>query len=306
MSWLNDWLVSSSSGDFLVPGDLTVNGDTSTAGDITHTGSSYGFIHDTGLWEDLHFPVQAINPPGAASDPDRDTGTGLLMFDAAATETVVGVGQMPHAWKSESSITFHCHCMSDAATDPRAAATATAADGVCAGGTVYLTSVTGGFTGHANEYLVITVTGTNSQAVVASYQIASIVSDTNVELVSDPTAGGTADDSVTWAIYPDTVAIQFDYAIIAVDGSWDQSTYSSELIHVQLAAHVGGDAVLQESDFATLDMTGFQDEAHIFWKFSRVGDNGNDTYGADMHFAALGLNYRRNTMGSLAEGGEDF
>lgn len=88
------------------------------AGDLHHTGSGYGFVHDTGLWEDLRFPAQGINPPGAESDPDRNTTTGLLMFDDAATETVAGVAQMPHGWKSESNVVPHVHWMATQATPP--------------------------------------------------------------------------------------------------------------------------------------------------------------------------------------------
>lgn len=60
-------------------------------------------------WEDLKFPVQAINPPGQASDPDVEATTGALLFDAAATELVYGVAQMPHAWEEGSYIVPHVH-----------------------------------------------------------------------------------------------------------------------------------------------------------------------------------------------------
>jgi len=69
-----------------------------------------------GVWEDLRFPATGINPPGAASDPDRDTATGLLLFDKASTEIVVGVAQLPHGWQEGSDLRPHVHVR--ATTDP--------------------------------------------------------------------------------------------------------------------------------------------------------------------------------------------
>ena len=60
-------------------------------------------------WDDLRFPAQGINPPGAGSDPDVDSATGLLLFGAAGTQTIAGVAQMPPAWLEESTIIPHCH-----------------------------------------------------------------------------------------------------------------------------------------------------------------------------------------------------
>ena len=65
-----------------------------------------------GVWEDLRFPAQGINPPGAVSDPDRDTTTGFLLFAKAATEIIAGIAQMPHAWKHGSDIRPHIHIRS--------------------------------------------------------------------------------------------------------------------------------------------------------------------------------------------------
>jgi hypothetical protein len=60
-------------------------------------------------WEDLRFPAQGINPPGAVSDPDVELTTGMLLFAPNATEVVMGVAQMPHAWKEGSVIVPHVH-----------------------------------------------------------------------------------------------------------------------------------------------------------------------------------------------------
>ncbi|MDB4786310.1 hypothetical protein OAG36_01100 [bacterium] len=60
-------------------------------------------------WDDLKFPATAINPPGAASDPDRDSADGTLLFDAGGTELVVGIAQLPHAWREGSPLRPHVH-----------------------------------------------------------------------------------------------------------------------------------------------------------------------------------------------------
>jgi hypothetical protein len=60
-------------------------------------------------WEDFRYPATAINPPGAASDPDREATTGLLLFDASGTELIYVLAQMPHAWVEGSSIRPHVH-----------------------------------------------------------------------------------------------------------------------------------------------------------------------------------------------------
>lgn len=79
-------------------------------GNLTYKEFSY-LIDTLGgpRYEDLRFPSQAINPPGIASDPDLETTTGLWLFAAAATETLAGIAQLPHAWKEGSAINPHVH-----------------------------------------------------------------------------------------------------------------------------------------------------------------------------------------------------
>lgn len=60
-------------------------------------------------WDDLRFPATGLNPPGAVSDPGRDNTDGCFVFDAASTELITGVAQMPHAWKEGSVIRPHIH-----------------------------------------------------------------------------------------------------------------------------------------------------------------------------------------------------
>ena len=60
-------------------------------------------------WDDLRFPVSAINPPGQASDPDVDTSDGTLLFAASGVEVVFVQAQLPHAWKQGSAISPHVH-----------------------------------------------------------------------------------------------------------------------------------------------------------------------------------------------------
>jgi hypothetical protein len=69
----------------------------------------FGYDKDDGHWEDLRFPVTAINPPGAASDPSRNPTDGTLEFSPTATNVIAGVAQMPHAWLRSSAIRPHVH-----------------------------------------------------------------------------------------------------------------------------------------------------------------------------------------------------
>jgi len=61
------------------------------------------------FWDDLKFPAAGINPPGAASDPGRDTTDGRLSFSASAENIVAIQVQMPHNWKEGSAIYPHFH-----------------------------------------------------------------------------------------------------------------------------------------------------------------------------------------------------
>jgi hypothetical protein len=62
-------------------------------------------------WDDLRFPVQAINLIGSASPPDVDTTTfpGTLLFDDSSEESIYGVAQMPPSWAVGSAIRPHVH-----------------------------------------------------------------------------------------------------------------------------------------------------------------------------------------------------
>ena len=60
-------------------------------------------------WDDLRFPAAGINPPGAASDPTRDTSDGRLAFSPTADNLIAVQVQMPHAWLEGSSISPHIH-----------------------------------------------------------------------------------------------------------------------------------------------------------------------------------------------------
>jgi hypothetical protein len=62
-----------------------------------------------GAWDDLRFPATGINPPGAASDPARDTTDGALRFSASATNVIAVHAQLPHAWQEGSAIYPHVH-----------------------------------------------------------------------------------------------------------------------------------------------------------------------------------------------------
>lgn len=67
--------------------------------------------HSPGLlvWEDLRFPATAINPPGAASDPDWDASNGGWLFDAGGTEVLYVLAQLPHSWAEGTTLHPHVH-----------------------------------------------------------------------------------------------------------------------------------------------------------------------------------------------------
>lgn len=60
-------------------------------------------------WDDLRYPAAGINPPGALSDPTRDTSDGRLAFSPTADNVIAVQVQMPHAWLEGSSIRPHIH-----------------------------------------------------------------------------------------------------------------------------------------------------------------------------------------------------
>lgn len=72
-------------------------------------------------WDDLRFPSQGINPPGAASDPIRSATTGLLEFSGTADNVICGVAQMPHSWARGTTIRPHLHLrfLTSSATNSR-------------------------------------------------------------------------------------------------------------------------------------------------------------------------------------------
>lgn len=60
-------------------------------------------------WDDLRFPAQGVNLPGAAADPARDPTTGLLVFSPLVDNVIAGVAQLPHAWLPGSDVRPHIH-----------------------------------------------------------------------------------------------------------------------------------------------------------------------------------------------------
>lgn len=66
--------------------------------------------------EDLRFPAIGINPPGAISDPSRDTTDGLLSFSGTVDNLIVMQVQMPHGWVAGSHICPHLHVINTAAS----------------------------------------------------------------------------------------------------------------------------------------------------------------------------------------------
>lgn len=61
------------------------------------------------VWDDIKYPASGINPPGAASDPARDTTEGTLLFAANNTNIIAGGALMPHARQVGTVIEPHLH-----------------------------------------------------------------------------------------------------------------------------------------------------------------------------------------------------
>jgi len=87
-------------------------------GDLHVFGSLF---YEQQTWDDLRFPAQGINPPGAASDPGVDDDTGLLVFSGTLDNVMVGAAQMPHTWRWGSPVYPHLHLRfpTSAAADTR-------------------------------------------------------------------------------------------------------------------------------------------------------------------------------------------
>lgn len=64
-------------------------------------------------WDDMRFPMNAVNPVGVVGEATRIVDlsgyTGALSFAGNAENVCTGIGQMPHAWKRESAIRPHIH-----------------------------------------------------------------------------------------------------------------------------------------------------------------------------------------------------
>lgn len=68
-----------------------------------------GYLISDPMWDDLRFPVAAINPVGQAAPPTLNVDNGLLEFSASATNTVAIQVQLPHSWLEGSAIVPHVH-----------------------------------------------------------------------------------------------------------------------------------------------------------------------------------------------------
>ena len=71
----------------------------------------------TDAYDDLRFPATAVNPPGAASDPDWDTTTPGWLFDASSTEIIHLIAQLPHQWHVGTDLEPHVHWMKTTSAD---------------------------------------------------------------------------------------------------------------------------------------------------------------------------------------------
>lgn len=92
--------------------------------DINYTGSQYGFIHNSGIWNQSSFPASLINPPGGDGSAARNTTMGTLMFSDAAVETICGQCQLTGGWMSGTNVNPAIHIMSNVGTEPESGANA--------------------------------------------------------------------------------------------------------------------------------------------------------------------------------------
>jgi len=76
-------------------------------------------LSDNGVWDDLRFPAQSINPGGAVAAPavstDLNGFPGTLDFSGTQINIITGAFQMPHAWQDGTEIHPHIHWMKSVA-----------------------------------------------------------------------------------------------------------------------------------------------------------------------------------------------
>lgn len=86
----------------LAPGEFGYEYDTKTLkiGDGETLWNDLPIVHGP-AWTDLVIEATAVNPPGGASDPTRNTNTGLLEFSPTLDNVICGCWQIPHGWSGE-------------------------------------------------------------------------------------------------------------------------------------------------------------------------------------------------------------
>ena len=70
--------------------------------------NSINILSET-TWDDLRFEAGAIDPAGLVAAASRDTSTGMLSFAGNLDNSIGGLAQFPHAWKSGTIIRPHIH-----------------------------------------------------------------------------------------------------------------------------------------------------------------------------------------------------
>ncbi len=143
---------------------------------------------------------------------------------------------------------------SDTNSGDSASVTATGTKGVCAGGTTF-TDADGGFTGTTGRYIYIQF-GTP-----ALYKIASVTSDTEVEL----TAAGPNESSITWTIGGAWKTVEFASTEAILDGD-TRVNFKNTATYVLLNS-------------ATITINPSEDALLIFQGYSStIGDGGIATF----------------------------
>ena len=93
---------------------------------------------------------------------------------------------------------------------------------------------------------------------------------------------------------------KLDYEVVA-NGAVAAMDYGDSLSSATVAEGTPDSNTANQcliTGLGTIDMTGQKASALIFWRLSRVGSDGSDTYGADARLLELDFHYRVNSFGS--------
>ena len=86
---------------------------------ITYTGTGYGLIHRTGLWDSIVSPLMGILGVNKTVAASVDQSDGLLVFPAGKKDVCcAGTVKLPHRWLAGSTISPHIHALASPSVNP--------------------------------------------------------------------------------------------------------------------------------------------------------------------------------------------